>query len=174
LEVLVKKYQLLDGNELDLSELEVSEQEFLKSLKKLGRSGVSYFEVYRVALGPGSLALQGKNRVDQELVVSPLYLAARDIATRIGIEQGLILAPEHQTARAEAPKNASMMSVTQASALLGMTRAAVYKAIERGDIKALRVGNVTVAERASVLAFSAGKAQTPRPSKASPVTRPRG
>ena len=60
-----------------------------------------------------------------------------------------------------------MISVTQAAALIGITRAAVYKAIEKQALAALRLGNVTVVNRAAALAYRDGRAreatQAPRP-----------
>ena len=101
---------------------------------------------------PGSPALQGRGRVDQKLAHSPLYLAAQDIATRAGIEQGLILAPQHEHERSKVPTDGSMISVTQAAALVGITRAAVYKAIARKTLAAMHIGNVTVVNRHAALA----------------------
>jgi hypothetical protein len=152
-----KSHQLLDGRALDLRELDAREQAFLRDLQKMARQGVSYFEVYRAATGPGSPALQGRNRIDERIVESPLYLAARDIATRVGIEQGLVLAPDEVAARAAAPKDASMISVSQAADLIGISRAATYKAIEKGAVAAMRLGNVTVVDRVSALAYRDGR-----------------
>ena len=149
----MKTYKLLDGTTLDLRDLDPREQSFLRDLKKMARQDVSYFEIYRTAVGPGSLALQGRNRIDQRIVQSPLYLAARDIATRAGIEQGLVLAPEHSQARASASADASMISVAQAAEVIGISRAAVYKAIDRGTLKARRIGNVTVVARDSAVEY---------------------
>src|SRR5689334_8243959 len=118
-----RKRVLLDGRTAELGGLDARQRAFLADLEKMRRQGVSYFEIYRTALGPGSLALEGRARIDRKLVASPLYLAAQDIATRAGIEQGLILAPEHAHARSKAPADGSMISVTQAAALIGITRA---------------------------------------------------
>jgi len=160
-----KQRVLLDGHPVDLGTLDARQRAFLIDLEKLGRQGVSYFEIYRVALGPGSLALQGRTRVDRKLAGSPLYLAAQDIATRAGIEQGLILAPEHERERPKAPTDSSMISVTQAAALIGITRAAVYKAIENKALPALHIGNVTVVDREAAVAYKNGRAReaTPAP-----------
>lgn len=128
---------------------------FVRDLERMAREGVSYFEVYRTALGPGSPALGGRSRIDRRIAESPLYRVSRDIATRVGIRQGLVLAPEHEQERATAPANSSMMSVAQAAELMGISRAAVYKAVNRGAIKSMRYGNVTVVERASVIAYRA-------------------
>src|SRR6266478_2015517 len=127
-----KRHELLSGQVVDLRELDAREQEFLRDLEKMSRQGVSYFEIYRTATGPGSLALHGRNRIDRNIVESPIYLVARDIATRAGIKQGLILAPEHAEKRAQAPTDASMISASQAADLIGISRTAVYKAIEKG------------------------------------------
>src|SRR6266699_511867 len=91
-----KNHRLLDGRTVDLGELDAREQAFVRDLQKMSRQGVSYFEVYRAATGPGSPALQGRNRIDRYIVESSLYLVARDIATRVGINQGLILAPRYE------------------------------------------------------------------------------
>lgn len=149
----MKSHRLLDGRRVALREFKVREQAFLTDLQRIARQGVSYFEVYRAAVGPGSLALQGRNRIDRRIVESRLYLVARDIATRVGIRQGLVLAPEHRNERITAPGDASMISVTQAADLIGITRAAIYKAIEKGALEAIRIGNVTIVKRASANAY---------------------
>lgn len=149
----MRSHRLLDGRRIDLAEVNAREQAFLTDLQRMARRGVSYFEVYRAAVGPGSPALQGRNRIDRRIVESPLYLVARDIATRVGITQGLVLAPEHENERATAPADASMISVAQAADLIGITRAAIYKAIEKGALEAIRIGNVTVVKRASAHAY---------------------
>ena len=149
----MKDHDLLDGRRVSLTDLSAREQAFLTDLQRMARQGVSYFEVYRTAVGPGSPALQGRNRIDRRIVGSPLYLVARDIATRVGIRQGLVLAPEHQNETAKAPRDASMMSVAQASDLIGITRAAVYKAIEKRALETIRIGNVTLVDRASAQAY---------------------
>src|SRR5258708_20432089 len=130
-----KIHQLLDGRIVQLRELDAREQAFLRDVQKMARQGVNYFEVYRVATGPGSLALQGRNRIDRNIVESPLYLVARDIATRVGIQQGLILPPEHPQKRTEAPKDASMFSAPQPPDLIGFPRAPVYKPTPRDPLK---------------------------------------
>ncbi len=149
----MKTFKLLDGTMVDLRGLGSREQSFLRDLKKMVREGVSYFELYRTAVGPGSPALEGRNRIDQRLARSPLYLTARDIATRAGIDQGLVLAPECEDARAAASTDGSMMSVAQAAKVIGISRAAVYKAIDRGTLEAQRIGNVTVVPRSSALEY---------------------
>jgi len=72
----------------------------------------------------------------------------------------------HAREREKAPVD-GMISVTQAAALIGITRAAVYKAIEKQALAALRLGNVTVVNRAAALAYRDGRAreatQAPRP-----------
>jgi hypothetical protein len=163
----VKQRRLLDGRLVDLGSLDTRQRAFLADLDKMARQDVSYFEIYRTALGPGSPALQGRARIDRKLVESALYLTAQDIATRAGIEQGLILAPRHEHARAKAPDDASMISVTQAAELIGITRAAVYKAIEKQALAAVHIGNVTVVDRQAALAYKDRRGSTARRSRPS-------
>jgi predicted DNA-binding transcriptional regulator AlpA len=149
----MKSHRLLDGRLVDLVDCDDRQKAFLRDLQKMVRQGVSYFEVYRAAVGPGSPALQGRSRIDRRIVESPLYLVARDIATRAGISQGLVLAPAHEDERAAAPPEASMISVAQSADVVGITRAAIYKAIEKGTLEAIRIGNVTVVSRASAESY---------------------
>jgi excisionase family DNA binding protein len=170
----MRKHELLNGQAVDLSALDAHELGFVRELERMVRQRVSYFEVYRVALGSGSPALAGRNRVDRRIVESPIYLVASDIATRVGISQGLVLAPEYEHERAKAPADSSMMSVAQAADLIGISRAAVYKAVDKGAIKALRIGNVTVVERASVAAYRDARprdAQGQKPTQRRPARR---
>jgi hypothetical protein len=148
-----KKYTLLDGRHVNLAALSPRERAFIADLEKLVRQGINYFEIYRAAVGPGSVALGGRNRIDRERAESPLYLVAVDLATRAGIKQGLILAPEHEDERAEAPTDGSMISVAQAADLIGISLAAVYKAIEKGALRVRRIGNVTVVDRESATEY---------------------
>lgn len=143
------EHRLLSGEVIRLDELESREKEFLDNLRKMARQDISYFEISRTAIGPGSIALGGRNRVNRSILKSPLYLVARDIATRAGIDQGLILAPEHESERDKLPQDFTMISVEQAANLIGISRAAVYKAIEKGKLRYRKLGNVTVVDRAS-------------------------
>ncbi len=149
----MEKYSLLSGKEVDLTMFDERERRFLDDLLAMGKSGVSYFEVYRMAIGPGSIALQGRNQVNHRILSSELYQLARDIATRIGIDQGRILAPEHEAERDNLPRDFKMVSVAQAAELIGITRAAVYKAIKTNKLRAHKIGNVTVVDKAAAVAF---------------------
>lgn len=149
----MNRHELLDGRKIDLSELDSAESAFLRDLRLMSEQGVSYFEIYRTAIGPGSLALGGRNRIDRRITTSPVYLVARDMATRAGIKQGLILAPEHEHKRQELPEDASYLSAAQAAAFIGISRAALYKAIENRKLDAKKIGNVTVVGKKSAVAY---------------------
>ncbi|MEK7469159.1 MAG: helix-turn-helix domain-containing protein [Planctomycetota bacterium] len=45
------------------------------------------------------------------------------------------------------------MSAVQAAELIGISRAAVHKAVHAGKIQALRIGNVTVINRKSAVEY---------------------
>lgn len=149
----MKTYKTLDGTILDLSEIEVFEQKFLQLLKLMVKNNASYFDIARTAIGPGSPALQGRHSLDRETAQTPLYRAAVDIATRSGIDQGLILAPEHEAKRKNFPTDGSHFSVAQAAEYIGISRSAVYKAIQANTLKVLRIGNVTVVNKQSAIEY---------------------
>ena len=162
-------YTLLDGRRLSLAALDARERAFLADLEKMVRQGINYFEIYRAAAGPGSVALGGRNRIDRKLAESPLYLVAVDLATRAGIRQGLVLAPEYEHERASASRDSSMISVAQAADLIGISRAAVYKAIEKGALRTRRIGNVTIVDRQSAAEYRERRLGGERPAVAKEV-----
>jgi excisionase family DNA binding protein len=149
----MKRHKLLSGETIGLEDIEARDVAFLRNLQRMATSGISFFEVERVAIGPGSPALQGWSRVTREIVSSPLYRVAADIATRAGIAEGLILASEHEDKRSQIPADRSLMSVTQAANTLGISRAAVHKALQQNRLGAERYGNVVLVSRAAVLRY---------------------
>jgi len=165
----MKRHKLLSGETISLDQFEPRDVAFLKNLQRMATSDISFFELERVAIGPGSPALQGWTRVTREIVRSPLYRVAADIATRAGVAQGLILAPEHEHRRVEIPADRSLMSVTQAANTLGISRAAVHKAIQQRRLAAEWYGNVILVRREAVLRYMrerAGGGGTPPGSRA--------
>lgn len=146
-----KKHELLSGETIRLEDVEAHERAFLENLERMAKSGMSFFEIERVAIGPGSPALRGWSRLTREIASSALYRVASDIATRAGIAEGLVLAPEHEDKRKQIPTDRSLMSVTQAANTLGVSRAAVHKAIQQKRLPAQRYGNVVLVSREEVL-----------------------
>ena len=53
-----------------------------------------------------------------------------------------------------APTDGSMISVAQPADLIGISRAAVYKAIEKGGLRVRRIGNVTVVDSKSATEYT--------------------
>jgi len=155
----MKRHKLLSGDIVSLDGVRARDIGFLRNLQHMAKSGISFFELERVAIGPGSPALQGWTRVTREIVSSPLYRVAADIATRAGIAQGLILAPEHENNRSSVPSDRSLMSVTQAANTLEISRAAVHKAIQQKRLAAQRYGNVVLLSRAAVLRYKGGRSR---------------
>ena len=158
----MKRHKLLSGETIGLEDAEARDVAFLQNLQRMATSGISFFELERVAIGPGSPALQGWSRVTREIVSSPLYRVAADIATRAGIAEGLILAPEHENKRSQIPADRSLMSVTQAANTLGISRAAVHKAIQQKRLAAERYGNVILVSREAVLRYKRERAEAGR------------
>lgn len=146
-------HMLLNAKTVDLSELSTEERAFLRELHRMAERDISYFEIARRAIGPGSPALRGRQTIDRRTAATALYLAAEDIATRAGIKQGLILAPEFEHLRDQFPNDGSHISAAQAANLIGISRAAVYKAINAGTLQTLKIGNVTVVSRKSAIEY---------------------
>jgi excisionase family DNA binding protein len=149
-----RSYKLLDGTSVPLKVLSKREKGFIRSLWVMASDGVDYFELYRIACGPRSPALQGRSRVDKELVQTPVYRIARDVVTRTGIRKGLILGsgkePEVVSSLAQLLQP---LSVPQAASLIGISRIAVYKAIQKGHLPVVKVGSVLIVERGDAEAY---------------------
>jgi len=158
----MKRHKLLSGETIGLEGLRADDNAFLKNLQRMAKDGISFFELERVAIGPGSPALQGWSRVTPEILSSPLYRVAADIATRAGIAEGLILAPEHEDKRPKIPADRSLMSVTQAANALGISRAAVHKAIQQKRLAAQRYGNVILVNRDAVQRYKQDRTESGR------------
>ena len=170
----MKRHKLLSGETVSLEDVEARDLAFLANLRRMATSGISFFELERVAIGPGSPALQGWSRVTREIVSSPLYRVAADIATRAGIAEGLVLAPEHEDKRSQIPADRSLMSVTQAANTLGISRAAVHKAIQQKRLAAERYGNVLLVNREAVLRYKRERIQSGSQSSTSGARASRG
>lgn len=155
----MKRHKLLSGEIVALDDVATRDIGFLRNLQRMAKTGISFFELERVAIGPGSPALRGWTRVTREIVSSPLYRVAADIATRAGIAEGLILAPEDEAERGRIPSDRSLMSVTQAANTLGISRAAVHKAIQQKRLAAQRYGNVVLVSRDAVLRYKGGRSR---------------
>lgn len=149
----MESYGLLDGRKISLDELSPTDKAFLHDLARMAKRDVGYFEIYQKAIGPGSPALCGRSAINRRITESAIYQVARDIATRAGIEQGLILAPEYEHLRSKFPADGSHISVTQAADFIGISRAAAYKAIKTRNLIALKIGNVTVVNKQSVIDY---------------------
>jgi excisionase family DNA binding protein len=132
----------LNGKNVDISGLEEDEKEFVCNLLKMKEKGEDYFRIYRAAVGPGSLALQGGNTLLPQYAESLIYRIALDVATRAGIEQGLILDPESDPSKLSFPDAGEYLSIFQAADYIGISRAAVYKAIKANRLESLRIGNL--------------------------------
>ncbi|HVE82721.1 MAG TPA: helix-turn-helix domain-containing protein [Myxococcales bacterium] len=143
------KYQLLNGETLDLSSLPKGDLEFLLALMRRALEDEDYFSLERAVCGPGAYPLKGGARVTHELHASPLFRAAEDIADRAGIRQGM-LAPDPGDERVPTE---DIVSVTEAAKRLGITRSAVIKAAQAGRIKGKKIGHTWALLRRSVESY---------------------
>jgi excisionase family DNA binding protein len=137
-----------------LASLTPVERTFVRELQRLAKKGTSYFELLRVAVGPGSVALGGHVRITPERIAAPVYRVALDIATRAGVEQAILLHPTEQHALDAARREiGALLSVAQAAERIGISRAAVYQAISKGALETVQIGALTLVVLASAKAY---------------------
>lgn len=140
------KYQLLNGETLDLSALPREDMEFLMALMRRAMVDEDYFSLERAVCGPAAHPLKGGARVTREIHDSLLFRVAEDIVDRAGIRQGA-LAPDPGDERVPTE---DIVSVTEAAKQLGVTRSAVIKAAQTGRIKGKKLGHTWALLRRSV------------------------
>lgn len=140
------KYELLGGENLDLTTLPRKDIEFLLDLMMRAMSDEDYFDLDRRVCGSGAFPLKGSPRVTREIHSSPLFRVAEDIVDRVGIRQGA-LAPDPGDERVPTE---DIVSVRDAATALGITRSAVIKAAQAGRIKGKKIGNGWALLRRSV------------------------
>lgn len=144
------KYELLNGETMELSSLPMQDMVYLLDLMQRAMNDEDYFDLERRVCGPGAYPLKGNARVTHEIQASPLFRAAEDIVDRAGIRQG-VLAPDPGDKRVP---TVDIVSVTEAADTLGITRSAVVKAAQTGRIKGKKVGHTWALLRRSVESYS--------------------
>jgi hypothetical protein len=147
----METHKLLTGETLGLSKLTDEERAFLRRLAKDAKGGADYFDLLRRVKGPKALPLRG-GPITPAIAGSVLYRAAHDIADRVGIEQGYLLAPE--VARSvDANGAGDLLSLTEAADFIGITRPAAHQALTEGRLRGRRVGNAWVVAKADAETF---------------------
>jgi excisionase family DNA binding protein len=145
------EHKLLDGEVVETSGFSEAEHRFLKKLADEGRRGAEYFDLLRRVKGQGALPLRG-GRLTPQIATSAFYRVAHDIADRVGIEQGYLLAPDVERPVGTRVER-DLLSLTEAAELIGISRPAAHQALVEGRLKGQRVGNAWVVRRADATAF---------------------
>ena len=145
----METYELLNGEVLRLSGFVDSEREFLKRLSDDASRGADYFELLRRVKGPEALPRR-EGPITPAIAASVLYRVAHDVADRVGIKQGYLLAPDVARTVDAAP---DLLSLTEAAELIGITRPATHQALHEGRLSGQRVGNAWVVRRPDAEAF---------------------
>jgi len=143
-------YELITGEVVDLAGLTEAEREFLQRLSADATAGVDYFELLRRVKGPDAVPLRG-GPITPAIARSALYRAAHDVADRVGIEQGYLLAPDVDTSGVE--RGDDLVSMTEAAGLIGISRPATHQALVEGRLRGQRVGNAWIVRRADAESF---------------------
>lgn len=144
-------YELLDGEVINTSSFSQAEQRFLRELSEDGRRGAEYFDLLRRVKGPQAPPLRG-GRLTPLIARSAFYRVAHDIADRVGIEQGYLLAPDVERPMGGALQR-DLLSLTEAADLIGISRPAAHQAVVEGRLRGERIGNAWVVRRADASAF---------------------
>ncbi len=144
-------HRLLEGEVIDTSGFSDAEHKFLKELSEDGRRGAEYFDLLRRVKGPQALPLR-RGRLTPQIASSAFYRVAHDIADRVGIEQGYLLAPDVERPMSGGLRQ-DLLSLTEAADLIGISRAAAHQALVEGRLRGQRVGNAWVVRRTDASAF---------------------
>jgi excisionase family DNA binding protein len=146
-----KTYELLSGEILDLSWLSQANLQYLQKLTNDAMEGADYFNLLRRVKGPEAPLLRG-GRITKAVVRSAVYRASHDIADRAGIEQGYLLAPDIERPATLGPTE-TLLSLTEAAELIGISRPATHQALVEGRLPGQKVGNAWIVTKADAEAF---------------------
>lgn len=126
-------YATLNETVINLSELTDQERAWLGKILEAYADNISYPDFINLVYEPGTPLLPGRF-VTEEIMATPLYRAARDLQARLGIRQGWV-APNADS-RPDVPplETDEEVSVTAVMETKGISRAAVIKAVRRGDL----------------------------------------
>lgn len=154
----METHKLLTGETLNLSKLTEEERAFMRRLAKDAKSGADYFDLLRRVKGPKALPLRG-GPITPAIAASVFYRAAHDIADRVGVEQGYLLAPD--VARSvDANGTRDLLSLTEAADFIGITRPAAHQALTEKRLQGRRVGNAWVVARADAETFRKSRSKS--------------
>lgn len=138
----MQTHTLLSGEVLGLSKLTEEERRYIHGLSGDADDGADYFDLLRRVKGPKALPLRG-GPITPAIAASVVYRVAHDIADRVGIKQGYLLAPGvAESARVD--RRADLLSLTEAADLIGITRPAAHQAVTEGRLPGRRVGNAWI------------------------------
>lgn len=128
-------YLTLDGDVLDLSTLSKVEAEFFDDLTTQYRRGADWRAFSNRAFSLENPLLADGVRRTPQTVTHPLYQALSDMVSRLQITQGAARPADGDDLDRD-PFADEGVTVTEAARERGITRPAVYKAVDRGDLVA--------------------------------------
>ncbi len=140
------EYTLLDGQRLALDALTREDLAYLFDLARRASEGEEQGELHLAVKGRDAYPLKGAPGVSAELSASTLFRVAEDIAFRASIRQGTIRPAPGESAEALE----GVIGVTEAASQIGISRAAVVNAANRGRIQGRKIGGAWALLESSV------------------------
>jgi len=142
----MKEYELLSGEKLSLEDLTTEEKQAIgKFIKRIqrdpdGDSEGEYFRLYGLTYGSGAI-LDKYKRFTPRRMNETCYQVLRDIATRAGIRQGLVMAPEHKEKERQFQSKWGVVAFASAASTLKITYKQLSELLEKGEIEGEKLGN---------------------------------
>jgi excisionase family DNA binding protein len=101
-------------------------------------------------------ALDGSVEAVEITVSHPAYWATEREAFRLGVEEALFGPPERERGIAVSMPPRLTLTVEEAAATLGISRAFAYEAVRRGDIPSIRIGRRVLVPQAALARMLGG------------------
>ena len=147
------KHTAIRGEVLDLSELSREDVWFLFDLARRALADEDDKKLHLLVACRNAYPLKGSLRVTAEVMESPLYKAARDIAWRHSVRQG----KAGQEPDGEQIPVEDVVSVTEAAEMLGISRAGIVHAVQHGRLRGRKIGKTWVLLKRSVERYQVAK-----------------
>ncbi len=131
----VLTYLTLDGAIVNLSGLSDVERGFFERCYQTYADGSEYEAFLSLVYGPDNPTFETGQRITRATLDHPLFRAVDDLGDRLGIKQGEVGAAPGDDIGSD-PLSDESLTIKESAQVAGVTVAAVYKAIDRGDLAA--------------------------------------
>jgi hypothetical protein len=147
-------YETLELEKISLSHLRNGDKELAMAMFKRFEEGSNYLSFKTSFFLSASPIFAYAKRLGKQPEETPLYKVGKDLATRLGIDQGYLVREEVVKREAAQRTPHQELTTVQVAEMAGCTPQAVRKAILTARLRARKVGRLALISEKDAAAFS--------------------